>query len=71
MTDWFAIDHFIKRNLDKQCTLKDFTSIVEGRYIKHVLDAYSGNATEAAKKLGVDRSVIYRKLKKMDNALGK
>ena len=70
VTDWFAIDHFIKRNLDKQCTLKNFTSIVEGRYIKHVLDAYSGNATEAAKRLGVDRSVIYRKLKKMDNALG-
>lgn len=70
VTDWFAIDHFIKSNLDKQCTLKDFTSIVEGRYIKHVLEAYNGNATEAAKKLGVDRSVIYRKLKKMDNALG-
>ncbi|WP_430540059.1 sigma-54 interaction domain-containing protein [Neobacillus drentensis] len=69
VTDWFAIDHFIKNNLDKQSTLKDFTSIVEGRYIKHVLGMFNGNATEAAKKLGIDRSVIYRKLKKMESVL--
>ncbi|WP_462408506.1 sigma-54 interaction domain-containing protein [Neobacillus sp. Marseille-QA0830] len=69
VTDWFAIDHFIKTNLDKHGTLKDFTAIVEGRYIKHVLETHNGNATEAAKKLGVDRSVIYRKLKKMENVL--
>ena len=69
ITDWFALDHFIKSNLDKQCTLKDFTSIVEGRYIKHILETFNGNASEAAKKLGIDRSVIYRKLKKMDNDL--
>ncbi|WP_160724515.1 sigma-54 interaction domain-containing protein [Bacillus sp. USDA818B3_A] len=69
VTDWFAIDHFIKSNMDKQSTLKDFTSIVEGRYIKHVLEKFNGNATEAAKKLGIDRSVIYRKLKKMESVL--
>jgi transcriptional regulator with PAS, ATPase and Fis domain len=69
VTDWFAIDHFIKSNMDKNCPLKDFTAIVEGRYIQHVLDTFNGNATEAANKLGIDRSVIYRKLKKMDNVL--
>ncbi|WP_167345679.1 helix-turn-helix domain-containing protein [Paenibacillus riograndensis] len=31
-------------------------------------DCY-GNGTEAAKKLSVDRSVIYRKLKKMEEVL--
>lgn len=70
VTDWFAIDHFIKSNMEKNCSLKDFTAIVEGRYIQHVLDTFNGNATEAAKKLGIDRSVIYRKLKRMDNVLG-
>jgi transcriptional regulator with AAA-type ATPase domain len=30
-------------------TLGDITSIVEGRYIKHVLETFNGNATEAAK----------------------
>jgi transcriptional regulator with PAS, ATPase and Fis domain len=67
--DWFAIDYFIKNNIGKLCTLKDFTSIAEGRYIKQVLETCNGNGTEAAKKLGIDRSVIYRKLKKMDNVL--
>lgn len=69
VADWFAIDYFIKNNIGKLSTLKDFTSIVEGRYIKQVLESCSGNGTEAAKNLGVDRSVIYRKLKKMDKVL--
>ncbi|MEW9052129.1 MAG: sigma 54-interacting transcriptional regulator [Neobacillus sp.] len=69
VADWFTIDYFIKHNIGKLCTLKDFTSIAEGRYIKQVLETCNGNGTEAAKKLGIDRSVIYRKLKKMDKVL--
>ncbi|SDZ57147.1 Transcriptional regulator containing PAS, AAA-type ATPase, and DNA-binding Fis domains [Evansella caseinilytica] len=66
ITDWFTIDHFIKSNIENRWKLKDFTAIAEGRYIQHLLDACDGNVTEAAKKLGVDRSVVYRKLKKID-----
>lgn len=69
VTDWFTIDYFIQSNLEKLSKLKDFTAIVEGRYIKQVLESCHGNGTEAAKKLGVDRSVIYRKLKKMEQVL--
>jgi transcriptional regulator with PAS, ATPase and Fis domain len=69
VSDWFTIDYFIKSNLKNLSKLKDFTAIAEGRYIKKVLESCHGNGTEAAKKLGVDRSVIYRKLKKMENVL--
>jgi len=69
-TDWFTLDHFIKNNLCKLNNLKDFAAVVEGRYITNVLETCNGKGTEAAKKLGVDRSVIYRKLKKMDEVLG-
>ncbi|MDQ0195416.1 sigma-54 interaction domain-containing protein [Paenibacillus wynnii] len=69
VTDWFSIDHFIEKNAHQLSTLKDFTAVVEGRYIKKVLKDCYGNGTEAAKKLSVDRSVIYRKLKKMEEVL--
>ncbi|MGX6443940.1 sigma-54 interaction domain-containing protein [Neobacillus sp. K501] len=71
VTDWFTMDYFIQSNLTKLSKLKDFTSIAEGRYIKQMLESCHGNGTEAAKKLGVDRSVIYRKLKKMEKVLEK
>ncbi|MEH7107326.1 sigma-54 interaction domain-containing protein [Bacillus sp. JJ1764] len=69
VTDWFTIDHFIKSNMKNSWKLKDFTAVVEGRYIQHILDASNGNATEAAKRLEVDRSAVYRKLKKMDGII--
>ncbi|MCL6604283.1 MAG: sigma 54-interacting transcriptional regulator [Paenibacillus sp.] len=69
VADWFSIDHFIDKNKHNLSNLKDFTAVVEGRYIKEVLKACKGNGTEAAKQLGVDRSVIYRKLKKMEEVL--
>ncbi|MEK3759507.1 sigma 54-interacting transcriptional regulator [Paenibacillus sp. FSL P4-0338] len=67
--DWFSLDHFIEKNKQQLSTLKDFTAIAEGHYIKKVLKDCSGNGTEAAKRLSVDRSVIYRKLKKMEEVL--
>ncbi|GAA5417091.1 anaerobic nitric oxide reductase transcription regulator NorR [Paraliobacillus ryukyuensis] len=68
-TDWFAFDYFIKKNQGHFSTLKDFTAITEGRYIKQVLAACNDNATEAANQLGVHRSVIYRKLNRMKEIL--
>lgn len=68
--DWFSLDHFIEKNKHQLSTLKDFTAVAEGHYIQKVLQDCAGNGTEAAKRLNVDRSVIYRKLKKMEEVLG-
>ncbi|WP_462405157.1 sigma-54 interaction domain-containing protein [Gracilibacillus sp. Marseille-QA3620] len=67
--DWFAFDYFIQNNFTQFGSLKDFTAISEGRYIEQVLASCNGNATTAANKLGIHRSVIYRKLKKMEETL--
>lgn len=67
--DSFALDHFIVKNQEHIRSLKHFTALIEGQYINQVLQECRGNAAEAAKRLGIDRSVIYRKLKKMDEAL--
>lgn len=69
VTDWFALDYFINNNQSQFNSLKDFTTITEGRFIEKVLDSCQSNISEAAQKLGVHRSVIYRKLKKMDESL--
>ncbi len=36
--------------------------VIERRYIEHVLDLCKGNLTQAAKKLGIGRATLYRKL---------
>jgi len=44
---------------------------VERRYILRVLESLAGNRTMAAKRLGLDRKTLYRKLeryKQVDNA---
>jgi two-component system response regulator HydG len=41
---------------------------VERRYILHVLEAVGGNRTLAAKKLGVGRKTLYRKLEQYAKA---
>lgn len=70
LNDAFALDHFISRNRERAGSLKDFAAIAEGRFITRMLAECGGNAAEAAKRLGVDRSVVYRKLKKMEEVLG-
>ncbi|WP_075983289.1 sigma-54 interaction domain-containing protein [Bacillus massilinigeriensis] len=67
--DGFTLDYFIESNQERLSLLKDFTAVVEGRYIEKVLSLCEGNATQAANKLGIHRSVIYRKLKKMEEVL--
>ncbi|MEZ6132539.1 MAG: sigma-54 dependent transcriptional regulator [Planctomycetaceae bacterium] len=39
---------------------------IEQRYIQHVLNSVSGNRTEAARILGIDRKTLYRRLKDYD-----
>jgi len=36
--------------------------VIEQRYIEYVLDICNGNLTQAAKKLGIGRATLYRKL---------
>ena len=45
-------------------SLKDFVETVEAQYIQKVLDECGGVVTEASKRLGIHRSVLYRKLAK-------
>ena len=70
VNDAFALDHFIACNRERAGSLKDFAAIAEGRFIQQMLAECNGNAAEAAKRLGIDRSVVYRKLKKMEEVLG-
>lgn len=49
---------------EDSASLKEFVEKVETQYIQKVLDECSGIVTEAAKRLGVHRSVLYRKLAK-------
>ncbi|MDR1321842.1 MAG: sigma 54-interacting transcriptional regulator [Gracilibacteraceae bacterium] len=44
-------------------TLRDFLHDMEHNYIEHVLRICDNNVTLAASKLGVHRSVVYRKIK--------
>lgn len=49
---------------EDSASLKEFVEKVETQYIQKVLDECGGIVTEAAKRLGVHRSVLYRKLAK-------
>ncbi|WP_411348512.1 sigma-54 interaction domain-containing protein [Paenibacillus sp. WLX2291] len=71
VSDWFALDHFIQANRSRIASLKDYTALTEGRYIRQMLQSCGNNSTEAARQLGIDRSAIYRKLKKMEEILEK
>ncbi len=51
-------------NTEDYASLKEFVEKVEAQYIQKVLDECDGIVTEAAKRLGVHRSVLYRKLAK-------
>lgn len=53
-------------NLNKQETNNDIKPLKEAelQYIKRALKKFDGNITKTAKKLGIDRSTIWRKLQK-------
>jgi two-component system nitrogen regulation response regulator NtrX len=46
-------------------TLKEARERFERRYVEHVLDAYGGNMSQAARILGLERSHFYRKLRSL------
>lgn len=71
VTDWFTLDHFIQANRSRLNGLKEYTTLTEGRYIQQMLQVCGGNSAEAARQLGIDRSAVYRKLKKMEDILAK
>lgn len=71
VTDWFTLDHFIQANRSRLSGLKEYTALAEGRYIQQMLQVCGGNSAEAARQLGIDRSAVYRKLKKMEDILAK
>jgi transcriptional regulator with PAS, ATPase and Fis domain len=64
LSDSYALNHFIKNNMARFKSLSDFMSVVEIHYIKQVIRSCHDNTSEAARKLGIHRSAIYRKLKK-------
>ncbi|MDT8899732.1 sigma-54 interaction domain-containing protein [Anaeroselena agilis] len=51
-------------------SLKDVTRTVEEKYIDHVLRECGGRIGEAAKRLGIYRTVLYRKLKAFERERG-
>jgi PAS domain S-box-containing protein len=57
----------LQDNLTVQVPLKEFLREAEVKYIQKVLDECGGHACKAAKKLGIHRSVLYRKLHKDEN----
>lgn len=49
-----------------ECTLKEVMRKLEERYIRYTLQACGGRIGEASKRLGIYRTVLYRKLKAYD-----
>jgi ActR/RegA family two-component response regulator len=44
--------------------LKEVVALAEWNHIKRVLQRCNGNVSEAAQKLGIHRSVLYKKIQK-------
>lgn len=47
-------------------SLREYVSEAEKIYIERIIEETGGNMTEAAKKLGMDRSALYRKCKNLN-----
>lgn len=52
---------------DMLIPLKEAVDDFEAGYIKRAIDACGGNMAEAARKLGLERSHLYKKLRKLEN----
>jgi transcriptional regulator with PAS, ATPase and Fis domain len=48
----------------QEADLKSMMEAYEQKFIKHILDNCNGNVSAAANKLGIHRSVLYKKMKK-------
>jgi transcriptional regulator with PAS, ATPase and Fis domain len=64
--DLLQYDYF--KLLGLSGSLKDVVKKVEESYIRYILKKTGGKKGEAAKKLGIHRTILYRKLKEFDRA---
>lgn len=53
-------------NLELGSTLTDATKEFQQEYIRQTIDSTQGNMSQAAKKLGLHRSNLYRKMRQLD-----
>ena len=58
-------DGMAEASLDLNKTLGDATSDFQVRYIEEQIKACSRNVTQAAEKMGLQRSNLYRKMKQL------
>jgi len=62
------IRQLIPRSIDRTLIpLKEAVDDFEAEYIKRAIDTCGGNMAEAARKLGLERSHLYKKVKKLDS----
>jgi transcriptional regulator with PAS, ATPase and Fis domain len=47
--------------------LKDYMDLIEKQYIQRAIDSCDGSVSDAAKKLGLHRTSLYKKLNKIDD----
>jgi len=55
------VDYLLKTNIEYRGTLKSVVKAVEERYINQILNECGGRVGEAARKLGIHRTMLYRK----------
>jgi len=68
----FDIKQFVPQTiLNKTAPLKEAVTEFELDYINNVIRANEGNITKAARKLGIERSHLYKKLKKIQEEKNK
>ena len=54
--------------MDLEVGLAEATARFQAEFIRHRIDAASGNMTEAAEQLGLHRSNLYRKMRQLGMA---
>ena len=52
--------------LEGACTLSEATKEFQQRYIRQMIELAKGNMSQTAKRLGLHRSNLYRKMRQLD-----
>ncbi|MBY6276038.1 MAG: sigma-54-dependent Fis family transcriptional regulator [Symbiobacterium thermophilum] len=60
------IDMYLKDHIANPLPLKEFLAKVEEQYIHSMIEACNGKIIEASNKLGIHRTVLYRKMKNLN-----
>ena len=50
---------------EQQKTLREFRNEIETEYIRYCLDKFSGNVAKVSEFLEIDRTYMYKKLRKI------